>query len=308
MKKKYTYRFDTNIIKKISIVCGIIFITLYVFHTNTIIQDVKSINSDPTNNPLHSFKDIPCAYQITKENLTITSKIVYSDLSDGVSKYFGTADRDNWSDVRNRTEGNQHYDTWTEYSKGILAAYNAKTGDVYVISRSYFAFDTSFLDDDTIIHNVSLFIYGMGTAESSVCAVSWNDGPDGVHLDDYGYTGSINFGNTSSWKLETYNEIIFNDQGIGYIEKNGYTYIACREYPHDFLDVAPAGDLLDEHRNGHYFADEPGFDKDPYLLIEYTSTNANGSEPNDTEETSYLSISICLIIVLFVTLIYYRKR
>jgi len=262
---------------------------------------------------MNSQFEIPGSKLQTADNTTIPNQktIVYSELSDGVSKFLGTSDVDTWDDVRNSSMGNQKYDDWTDYSKGILAAYNAKEGDLYVVSRSYFPFDTSILGPQAIIQYASLHIYGMGTNESNVCVVSWQDGADGVDYDDYGFIGTINFGNTSSWEIDTYNEIILNENGISSINKTGFTYFCCREYSHDFLDVQPYGERLDEHRNGHYFADEPGADKDPYLYIEYyidPSIDINQDIPQNQGISIPFLIGILIIVIIISVPIIYHKR
>jgi hypothetical protein len=261
-----------------------------------------------------SFEIASSMVQIEDNKTThIKKAIVYSELSDGVSKFLGTSDVDTWNDVRNSPMGNQKYDNWTDYSKGILAAYNAKEGDLYVISRSYFPFDTSILGPQAVIQYASLHIYGMLTNESSVCVVSWQDGADGVDYDDYGFIGTINFGNTSSWEIDTYNEIVLNENGISSISKNGFTYFCCREYAHDFLDVQPYGEQLDEHRNGHYFADEPGTDKDPYLYIEYyidPSIDINQDIPQNQGLSIPFIIGMLVIVIILMLsgIILYNKR
>ncbi len=241
------------------------------------------------------------------ENYTTIKTIkIYADLSDGYSKYLGRAGIDSWYDVRNAAIGNQKNDTTPWYMKGILASFNNKTGPLYVISRSFFAFNTSILDDEAIITEVELCIYGHGANESSVCAVAWNDGADGVDYDDYGAVGDINFGNTSNWINNGYNVIKLNTRGIEYIDKTGYTYLACREYPHDFLDHPPKGVRLDENRNGHYFADEPGTDKDPYLSITYT-LNPSTSNNLEDKNPSTPSTSITPLIIIIFLLILFKK-
>ena len=250
----------------------------------------------------------------TPDNNTNTTQqvIIYSELSDGVSKFLGTSNVDTWTDVRNSPLGNQKYDDWTEYTKGILAAYNAKEGDLYVISRSYFPFDTSFLGEQAVIQYASLNIYGVGANESSVCVVGWQDGSDGVDYDDYGFVGTINFGNTSIWRVDTYNEIPLNEHGIKSISTTGFTYLCCREYAHDFLDIHPYGERLDEHRNGHYFADEPGTEKDPYLYIEY-AIDSSIQTNKDTQQGQPMSIPILIGIlislsIIIILIIVYEKR
>lgn len=242
----------------------------------------------------------------TSNDETMRTKKIYSESSDGISKFLGSSNVHSWMDVRNNSTGNQAFDDWDKYLKGILAAYNSKLGDMYVISRSFFSFNTTFLPLNVTIHQASLFLYGCGTNESNVCVVSWSDGSDGVDTDDYGYTGSENLGNTDSWFLDTYNEISLNDKGLDYINCSGYTYVACREYDHDFLNVKPEDKKLAEYRNGHYFADEPGTEKDPYLLITYTDGK---NDDGLVKDTSFLPLSsIIMIMVLFLSLLMIKKK
>lgn len=241
-------------------------------------------------------------HEVTDDGTTLITKIIFSDSSDGYSKFFGTANVDTWRYVRNNMSGNQKNDSCYSYTKGILAAYNAKTGDLYVISRSYFAFNTSVIGENTSIKRADLFLYGVGVNESSVCMVSWEDGVDGVDFDDYGAIGDVNFGKSDSWFIDRYNQIPFNEQGLASINKTACTYIACREYDHDFLDVAPKGTRLDEYRNGHYFADEPDTNKDPYLLVEYYFNVSDGKNDKPVE-TPISSLGIILFMIIGLALI-----
>lgn len=199
----------------------------------------------------------------------LSTKIIYSEPSDGFSKYVGDVNLHSWVDVRNMIQGTEAHDDWDKYLKGVLSAYNGKTGDRYIIARSFFSFNTSFLNHNDMILNASLQVFGCGTNESSVCAVAWMDGNDGVDIDDYSQVGIQNFGRTYNWYVEKYNIINLNEAGLKHINTSSFTYFALREYDHDFLNNAPAGNQLDEHRNGHYFSENPGRKKDPYLYIEY---------------------------------------
>ena len=234
---------------------------------------------------------------------------VYADTSDGISKFLGISNIDDWNKVRNNNTGNQYNDEMNVYYKGVLAAFNPKQGDLFVISRSYFAFNTSFLGIDAEIKSVKLNMYGAGANESRVCIVEWTDGYDGIYYDDYGYIGSINLGISSDWINNKYNQISLNEIGINYINKTGYTYICCREYDHDFLNISPNNTRLDEYRNGHYFSDEPGTDKDPFLQISYFNMDQSTSPNNKTNNTTFLQLSTCIIIIsLFAITIINKKK
>lgn len=250
------------------------------------------------------FSDLLISAQDINGSSNPDTKIVFSERSDGYSKYLGASNVDTWNDVHDSAIGNQRNDSCFYYSKGILAAYNSKEGDLYVISRSYFAFNTSFLGENASIVRADFYLYGIGTNESSVCMVSWEDGKDGVDFDDYGFSGDENLGNTNQWFIYRYNIIPFNEKGLSYVNKTGYTYVACREYDHDFLNIAPEDDRLAEYRNGHYYSDEPGTDKDPYLLIEYYS---GGSVIDQNGDTPALPFSVFLV-VLCIFLVFIRLK
>lgn len=237
----------------------------------------------------------------------IKSIKIYADLSDGYSKFLGKAGVDSWSDVRNAAIGNQKNDTRPWYMKGILASFNNKTGPLYVISRSFFAFNTSILGDNVSILQAELCMHGYGANESSVCVVAWKDGADGVDYDDYGAVGDIKFGNTSNWINNGYNVIRLNDKGIAYINKTGYTYLACREYEHDFLDNPPHGEMLDENRNGHYFADEPGTNKDPYLLVTYTYNSSTSKDNSEEKTKSAPAVTVIWLIITISIIAVFRR-
>jgi len=254
-----------------------------------------------------------CLFLITNLNINsiatevqLTKKI-YSDHSDGISKFLGRPDEHTWDQVRNSPIGNQKNDTMNVYYKGILSAYNEKQGGIYVISRSYFAFNTSFLKITDTIQHANLSLYGIGTNESRVSIVSWTDGEDGIDFDDYGYIGAELFGLSEHWKINTYNRISLNTKGISYINKDGQTYLCCREYNHDFLNQSPYGNRLAEYRNGHYFSDELGIEKDPYLQITYTQNSSDSdNDPNQNineNNSPFASFLLVLVIFLFIGII-----
>ena len=150
-------------------------------------------------------------------------------------------------------------------------------------------------------------MYGCGTNESRVCIVEWTEGQDSIDIDDYSHIGSKSFGISDGWTLDSYNEIPLNKEGINAINISGMTFFACREYDHDFLDVAPVDEKLAEYRNGHYFSDEPGLEKDPYLLIKF-----NSDENIITPSTSTPFMSFEYLLFAFITILlivsYRRSR
>lgn len=67
------------------------------------------------------------------------------------------------------------------------------------------------------------------------------------------------------------------------------------------------GGSIAEYRNGHYFADEAGTDKDPYLHITYKTTNDDSS--NDENDTSFIGISAYLVMISLIVFVKkYNKK
>jgi len=104
----------------------------------------------------------------------------------------------------------------------------------------------------------------------------------------YGYTGSTPIGISDIWELNKYNETPFKYKGITSINQGGISYYACRKYGHDFLKISPQNGVLAEFRNGHYFSDQPGTEKDPCLLIQSTYAEKN-KKSNTIYLTQYIS-------------------
>jgi len=80
--------------------------------------------------------------------------------------------------MRNIPVGNQDYDDLDVKYKEILPAYNKKQGDVFVVGKSYFGFDTSEIHMNYMIHTISLFPLDNRTNQSRVSVVTWTDEHD----------------------------------------------------------------------------------------------------------------------------------
>ena len=187
-----------------------------------------------------------------------TELTVYSeDAQDGYAYSLGGT----FSEARDATTGtfSSTHDQWQ--NSGAFSM-------LYVVGRSFFRFDTSAIPDGATISGVSLqvsFATNHNSAPfNTVCAVQGSQGDtlEGVDFDE---VGSTSFGTTTG-QANTTKTITFNASGIAAISKTGYTYLAIREYDHDFLDVTPTG----KNTNEHFFTEETGTQKDPQLIITYS--------------------------------------
>ena len=209
---------------------------------------------------------------------TTGTKIFYSSTNDGYVRQAA----DTWEEVHSATTGNSCYPGLEKNDSLASAFYNVMTG--LTIDRSFFYFDTSSLPDDSVISEVVCSFYGYFFAESSVC-VQQGTQADTLSMDDFdSFTGS-EFGHSTGWTTSGYNAITLNQSGRNAINKTGTTKICCREYNHDYLDVTCGED--DPGDNGGYFADNPGFDKDPKLVVTYeTAALTLKLHPNSDQVTN----------------------
>lgn len=200
-----------------------------------------------------------------------TYRYYSSDVNDGFDGYVSVSGS-NWLDIRNKAQGSVSNSS-AEYNDTAISASN---NTIFSISRSFFAFNTSNLSSDAIINSASLYLYGYGNNESSVMAQNWNDGSNGLSVDDYSAIdlNGGSYGNTSDWIIDDYNQIIFNSLGLNNINKDSFTYLACREYEHDFSNITPSS----SNSNGVYFSDwTGGSTRYPYLQIDFTLDTTNPS-------------------------------
>ncbi|VVB59497.1 Uncharacterised protein [uncultured archaeon] len=206
------------------------------------------------------------------------STTVYTGTSDGYITYSNYC---NWSTAHAATSGlayaNHQYDDMT-----MSAGEQSGSGTYYWIYRGFFMFDTSGLPDTCQVTNATLQVYGYGEADSSVCAMK---GTQGDSLDQYDFDNfeGSEYGHVA-WSTSGYNTITFNGAGRADVSKTGTTYVCCREYNHDYLNVDPGADQ--EYRNGCYWANYEGTSRDPKLSIEYIDIPLVSTSTADSLSTS----------------------
>ena len=195
-----------------------------------------------------------------RENIYyIDAETSYSSTEDGFCWNYDAGE--SWATIRSAATSNyidNSSDTISFHgSSSVLLGYN--------IARSFFMFDTTNITFDTI-HEASLFIRSnAGSGDTS--KLSAQQGTQGSTLTaaDYSAFSGVTYGHTTGWAADgEWNEIEFNAQGISDITIDGITYICCREYDHDYLNVIP----VDENGGNGYSTDETGTDSDPYLSID----------------------------------------
>ena len=193
--------------------------------------------------------------------IQIDASTYWGDVMDGYVEYEGAGE--SWDTYHNAASGTNSLNGgayWTE----AVDAFRDGTDDL--LSRSFFAFNTSDIPDNGIITSVDLNIYGYYWNQSSVSAQKSNFTYP-LDVNDYSAFSGNEYGHTDGWSTTGYNTITFNDTGKSDINKAGYTKICTREYNCDYKNVDPKST---HHRCGMYYSDKSGTDYDPYLSIEYT--------------------------------------
>lgn len=186
------------------------------------------------------------------------SATFYSTTSDGIVGYTAVAD---WDTCHDALTGDYVNDSVAGGQAAMVAEWYARY-TWYNIYRSFFYFDTSSLGAGATVTAVTFSLYGAEKQESDVCAMKGTQADPLTDADFDSFTGS-EYGHVS-WATEQYNNIVFNAQGRADIEIEGITKICAREYTHDYLDASPG---TSPYRNGCYYAEETGTDKDPKLVV-----------------------------------------
>jgi len=151
----------------------------------------------------------------------------------------GTTSDEEWATVRDAASGQSvgtsiGYTTTTshvqcKYTLVILGDDNVK------ILRYFLYFDTSSIGD-TPISSARLWIYGQSAADAEL-SVQQGTQADILSVDDYDAFSGTEFGHTSGYAVNKWNEIVFNATGRDAINTSGITKLCLREYDHDYLDV-----------------------------------------------------------------------
>ena len=136
----------------------------------------------------------------------------------------------------------------------IPITYIASSGDAGLwnsLYRSILLFDTSLLDDDIIISNVELHLYGTAKTDTFVPAIApdanvYTSAPvsNTVVADgDFDSYGSIALCDTAityaNWAIDDWNIFIFNQDGINEISLDGITKLGLRNANYDVAISSP---------------------------------------------------------------------
>ena len=177
---------------------------------------------------------------------------------------------------------------WTE---GIFS-YQYQAGNRTVISRGFFLFDTSSINDtDTVsAATFSWYVlyeldYSDNTSQEYVALVSSTPASNtDLVVGDYDQCGDAINNPTkgasdltnASVSLNAYNDWALNATGLGWITKTGVTKLGLRE-GHDVEDVVPtySTDTNDVYSVAGRFADYTGTSSDPKLVVTHAGSSVS---------------------------------
>jgi len=192
--------------------------------------------------------------------ILIDTNTYYSSTADGALLLSASA----WNTVYTGTTADSVINSAT-YANITQGVYDGKN---YLISRSFFDFDTSDLPVGATVTVATLKLYAFTAAGSVVAQMGTQ--ASSLTTADYNNFSGLEYGH-ATFSLDTYNSINFNTQGKADVNKTGITKICCREYTHDYLNSTPT-DTTGTTRA--YFSEDTtgggGTDRDPKLEIDYT--------------------------------------
>lgn len=184
----------------------------------------------------------------------------------------------------------------------VTCQYNSGAWNV---ARTFFNFDTSYLEITDTIISAELFTYGFNTSNYDndgldyISIVEHNQvDPENLATSDFHNETDIELHETSeriditSMTIPAYQSWQLNSTGINVIDINGYTQLMLRE-GHD-LENTSCNNSTGHNSYFSYGSDETGTDKDPYLLISYTV--ASSSPATTTTETDNASATFLELI------------
>lgn len=242
---------------------------LYKILTPKLIDDKYNVISE---NTIHTLKEnIDGSFEYIKypnDKCLVSDDIKLSSYIDADIFYGSTNDgyvengADTWNGARNATTGTSFSSTST--SAGGPTRSQFYKGN-YLISRSFFSFDTSAIEHKII--SCAMKIHGATPITSSIpsaTVVMKGTQGDTLSLDNFdSFTGNFtSILSSSSWSDTDYNSFVMNTDGIDAIDTTGTTYYCIRDY-YDVVNATPGN----VYCVGVYFADAAGTAADPYLEI-----------------------------------------
>ena len=188
---------------------------------------------------------------------------------------------ESWATVRDNASGTVKHDNVSHNSFGIRALHTAGRGaNSYMISRSYFYFDTSGITGT--VSSATLKIYGVSQSTADVIAIKstafGGDGGTAIALADY---SAIDFSTAYSaelatWSTSGYNDITLNVAAATDMKNNNAFIVCLVEHDHDYANSAVTGNQ--NFTSGLYYDPVGGTSKDPY--IDYVVATGYGNSVN----------------------------
>ncbi|MEA3272333.1 MAG: hypothetical protein U9P90_01545 [Patescibacteria group bacterium] len=195
------------------------------------------------------------------EGSYIDAEIVYSSTKDG---YVRTTFQATWADAHDAATGDSVSDNDNSLNYAFETCYSLSQ---YFASRGYFYFLTSSIPGNIVTVDLKGYAINLAVAQT-IYAMKGTQADTLTTADFDAFSGSA-YGSTT-WTAGAYRTISFNSTGISEINQSGTTKI-CLRMDKDYNDVAPTAC---NQRNGIYFADNTGTDKDPYLEITVSAGGA----------------------------------
>lgn len=162
--------------------------------------------------------------------------------------------------------------------------------------RGIATLDTSALTGDATILAATFSIYGTsivdGFAELGELAIvsSAPAADNDLEIGDYDSLGDALFApviSSTGWNTSGYNDFSFNAAGLAGISKTGITKLGTRS-EFDRADTEPTWASNTDLRFYGHFADETGTDKDPKLVITYTT-------PPSTTSMTFAIVAVSVV-------------
>ena len=177
-----------------------------------------------------------------------------------------------------------------DYTADYALARSDKEGTKYPIYRSVLQFNTAVIDDEVVSSTVYLFVNDPNNGDNDeygymnivLATPASNTELVAEDYDQFGTTeGAVSLDN-SNLVDETYNPLLLNATGRGWINKEGYTSLGVRE-GHDLNNVAP-----DPTYSGIGFrtSERAEVNQRPYIEIEVLQSTCNYSGSGDWDINS----------------------
>jgi hypothetical protein len=142
-------------------------------------------------------------------------------------------------------------------------------GTLYTVSRLFFPFDTSSLEDNAIINGATFSLFGENKTinqDDSVCIIqTFQASTSSLSVNDWNSVGSTVAATmmVSSWSVTGYNNFSLNSTGLGWIDKTGFTKIGLRSLSD--INAEPSGNFS----ISMYFSEQTGTSQDPKLVVDF---------------------------------------